>query len=561
MTRLLPLLVLVACGNPPVDESSDDLERAFRSAAAESRVPRDLLVALAYSESRLDARAGHPDEHGKVGLTGLRLVEGVDAGPSLDDAASAIGADPDVLRTEPEVEVRAAAALLADMAEEDLGEVPVRIEDWWPVIERWSGAEDPEVASAFANQVFHTLESGFVFRVHGGERVELVGRYVPGLYVDYDDRAATDYADAAGFQASATCNYTDASRTSGVDRIVLHTTQGSYSSCINWFKNCGASASAHYVVRSSDGQVTQMVDEQDIAWHAGNWSMNQRSVGVELEGFIDQPDAWYTDAMYRSAADLVRDVCDRNGFPCDRAHVLGHHEVPDPDGTGWGGAGNHTDPGVGFNWDYFMALVEQTAPAEVAAQEGDLYGFVRAGDVWDGAPIAGAQVRLSDGQVTSTDSGGLYRFYGLPAGVWTVTVSASGWQSASSATQVEPDAVSWASVGLTPVASPPSSNPSAQAPADNWPPSAPIGLLPSTTQTDDAVRLAWTDQGARSDLHEVELWVKIGSTWYWYYTWTTGGSEKWFWPSRRNALYSYRVRGKNAEGWGDYSGWRDFSVR
>jgi hypothetical protein len=61
--------------------------------------------------------------------------------------------------------------------------------------------------------------------------------------------------------------------------------------------------SSHYVVRSSDGQITQMVAEKDTAWHAR--SANPYSIGIEHEGYVDQP-SWFTDAMYRSSAALTR---------------------------------------------------------------------------------------------------------------------------------------------------------------------------------------------------------------------------------------------------------------
>ena len=49
--------------------------------------------------------------------------------------------------------------------------------------------------------------------------------------------------------------------------IVIHDTQGSYSRHVSWFKNPLAEVSAHYVIRSSDGHIAQMVDEKNVAWH------------------------------------------------------------------------------------------------------------------------------------------------------------------------------------------------------------------------------------------------------------------------------------------------------
>jgi hypothetical protein len=101
-----------------------------------------------------------------------------------------------------------------------------------------------------------------------------------------------------------------------------------------------------------------MVSEGDTAWHSGNGTYNRQSVGIEHEGFIADPGRWYTEAMYVSSARLTRHLCDKYGIPKDRAHIIGHNEVPHPTVAGrYGGAGGHTDPGGGWDWDHFMDLV------------------------------------------------------------------------------------------------------------------------------------------------------------------------------------------------------------
>lgn len=159
---------------------------------------------------------------------------------------------------------------------------------------------------------------------------------------------SADYGPAAWAPAAST-NYTVASRPSShpVTHIVIHVTQGSYSSAINWFQNPAAQVSAHYTFRSSDGAVTQSVREKDIAWHAGNWTYNTQSIGIEHEGYVDNP-AWFTDAMYRSSAALTRTLADRYGIPKTRSHIIAHSEVP---------GATHTDPGPHWNWTYYMQLV------------------------------------------------------------------------------------------------------------------------------------------------------------------------------------------------------------
>src|SRR3546814_8656528 len=61
-------------------------------------------------------------------------------------------------------------------------------------------------------------------------------------------------------------NYPSRSGTA-VREVAIHTMQGSYAGSISWFQNSSSQVSAHYLIRSSDGQVTQMVREYNKAWH------------------------------------------------------------------------------------------------------------------------------------------------------------------------------------------------------------------------------------------------------------------------------------------------------
>ncbi|MFB6909293.1 N-acetylmuramoyl-L-alanine amidase [Streptomyces bacillaris] len=132
-----------------------------------------------------------------------------------------------------------------------------------------------------------------------------------------------------------------------IDRVVIHVAQQLFTPTIGIFRDPAKQVSAHYVVRSGDGHVAQCVREKDIAWHAGNWDVNTRSIGIEHEGWVDRPE-FFTDVMYRRSALLTADICARHGIPRDRAHIIGHHEVPGSD---------HTDPGVLWDWDRYLRLV------------------------------------------------------------------------------------------------------------------------------------------------------------------------------------------------------------
>ncbi|MEV8244574.1 MULTISPECIES: N-acetylmuramoyl-L-alanine amidase [Streptomyces] len=164
---------------------------------------------------------------------------------------------------------------------------------------------------------------------------------------DVDPRAV-EYP-SLDWQPASASNYTRSTRPSAypVDFVVVHVTQETYADTLSIFRNPDRQVSAHYVVRSSDGHVAQCVREADIAWHAGNWDYNTRSIGIEHEGWVDRPE-YFTDAMYEQSARLTAAICATYGIPKDREHIIAHHEVPGSD---------HTDPGPLWDWTRYIRLV------------------------------------------------------------------------------------------------------------------------------------------------------------------------------------------------------------
>ncbi|WP_369240412.1 N-acetylmuramoyl-L-alanine amidase [Streptomyces sp. R21] len=160
--------------------------------------------------------------------------------------------------------------------------------------------------------------------------------------------AAVDYP-LAEWAPATTSNYTASNRpaTYPLDYVIIHVTQATYPTTLSIFQNPQKKVSAHYVVRSADGHVAQCVREHDVAWHAGNWDYNTRSIGIEHEGWVDQP-AYFTNALYEESAKLTAAICARYAIPRDRAHILGHYEVPGTD---------HTDPGPNWDWTRYIRLV------------------------------------------------------------------------------------------------------------------------------------------------------------------------------------------------------------
>ncbi|MFF4572650.1 N-acetylmuramoyl-L-alanine amidase [Streptomyces sp. NPDC001410] len=160
---------------------------------------------------------------------------------------------------------------------------------------------------------------------------------------------AVDFRGARWVPASA-ANYRRADRPDDyrIDRVVIHVTQGGYASAVKVFQDPAHRAAAHYIVRK-DGRITQLIRELDVAFHAGNREYNERSVGIEHEGFVEDASS-FTDAMYAASARLTAAICRRYGIPVDREHVIGHVEVPGTD---------HTDPGRHWDWDRYLGLVRQ----------------------------------------------------------------------------------------------------------------------------------------------------------------------------------------------------------
>lgn len=146
-----------------------------------------------------------------------------------------------------------------------------------------------------------------------------------------------------------------------IDMLVIHVMEGTFGPTAAWFANPEAHVSAHYGI-SVDGDVARYVRESDTAWHAGHPDYNARSIGIELEGHIADGAETFTEPMINTLAELCEQICSQWGIPRDRAHIIGHNEVPDPRHPGQlGGAGHHQDPGPAFPWDRLISALNRKA--------------------------------------------------------------------------------------------------------------------------------------------------------------------------------------------------------
>jgi N-acetyl-anhydromuramyl-L-alanine amidase AmpD len=297
---------------------------------------------------------------------------------TLDRAAGLSGLSAQSLREDPAANVAGGAALLAaaqKSLDQPLGP-STDPADWYGAVAAYSGADDTATAAAFANDVFDVLHDGEARTTDTGERIALTGRpdLAPhtaqvrtlGLRNSAADTGDTECPSSvacewlpAPYEEFGDGDYgnhdlADRPNDQSVDYIVIHDTEGTWDTTLKLVQDPTYLA-WHYTVRSSDGHIDQHVKTKDVGWHAGNWYVNAKSVGIEHEGFLTEPGTWYTEAMYRSSARLVRYLARKYDIPLDRQHILGHDNVPGPVTSYI--AGMHTDPGPYWDWAHYFELM------------------------------------------------------------------------------------------------------------------------------------------------------------------------------------------------------------
>lgn len=110
-----------------------------------------------------------------------------------------------------------------------------------------------------------------------------------------------------------------------IDRIVIHTTVGSKESAFARFNNPNSKVSAHYII-GLNGKIYALLEEYLVAYHSGNYPINQRSIGIEHEDGGDY-NGIRPDILYQTSAKLVADICKFYNIPVDSSHVIPHRQV------------------------------------------------------------------------------------------------------------------------------------------------------------------------------------------------------------------------------------------
>lgn len=147
-------------------------------------------------------------------------------------------------------------------------------------------------------------------------------------------------------------NYTQGRGGQPIKAVCLHTMAGTYNGSISWFLNPSSQSSTHFLI-SFGGEITQMVNELDMAWANGmrwngNTPLNARgrqmeasklgqllldnkglnpnlyTISIELEG---RPEDEVTPKMYEAVLKILRYLRDTYGIKFTRYNLIGHYQI------------------------------------------------------------------------------------------------------------------------------------------------------------------------------------------------------------------------------------------
>ena len=172
-----------------------------------------------------------------------------------------------------------------------------------------------------------------------------------------------------------------------INLVVLHYTgMSDAAKACDWLCNESSQVSSHYLINES-GEIVQMVDEANRAWHAGvsSWhgddDVNSASIGIEIQnlghsqGYPDFP-----MVQMEAVAALCEDLIVRHGIK--PRNILAHSDVA---------PGRKVDPGEKFDWAYLhgRGVGHWVKPEPIRGGT-----FLQAGDSGDAVMALQAMLKL-----------------------------------------------------------------------------------------------------------------------------------------------------------------------
>jgi len=370
-------------------------------------VPSGVLEAVAWTntrmqhlENQMESCSGYPKAYGVMGLHDDGKGYFIENGQKV---AALSGISVSQQKSDPILQIEAYATALESLLPQTSGNLdPVALKNAlfqlseipdsglvnllareMQVYEVLRFMSDPNHGQTFGFAPHHiNLESVFGtehYAVLSAETITLSSTGITnenGQSFTLNSNASVQYAPAI-WNPAPSCNFSSRNGVA-ISAITIHTIQGTYAGAISWSQNCVSNVSFHYVLRSSDGQVTQMLLEEDKGWHVG--SENPYTIGYEHEGYVSDP-IWYTETMYNSSADLSRDIINSGyGIPGLRTYfgassatidvlggctkIKGHQHYPNQ---------THTDPGIHWDWEkYYRLINDGWTPTTITSTSGTI---------------------------------------------------------------------------------------------------------------------------------------------------------------------------------------------
>ena len=308
-------------------------EKYIDDAAAEFRVPAIILKAAAQVQSNW-AQTG-PSFYGSYGMMGLIETDRV---KQITLAAGITKSSVDEIKNEAKANIRAAAALLAyyqkGKPKSD------NLADWFEATRELTGLSDEEMKTSLATSFYNVIKNGSKTVSLWREIIEIDANPITiPEYKNAPEKAnrsvqgvpstTTDYPTAVN--RLATCNYATGRNGYNIDYYFVHyIAVGTYAGSIAWFRDCTRTtglSSANYIIRNSDGEISQVVRESDRAYAQGVTQYNGGGISTEHEVLTTNLAMWDSEPMLVAAANLAIDVCNRNNIPRVRRGVNGDRGI------------------------------------------------------------------------------------------------------------------------------------------------------------------------------------------------------------------------------------------
>ncbi len=310
-------------------------EKYIDDAAAEFRVPAIILKAAAQVQSNW-AQTG-PSFYGSYGMMGLIESDHI---KQITLAASLTNASTDAIKNEAKPNIRAAAALLAYYQKGK--PTSDNLADWFEATRNLTGLSNEEMKTSLATSFYNVIKNGSKTVSLWREIIQIdaepitIPEYITApkkknKSVQNVPNTTTNYPTA--INRLTTCNFGTGRNGYNIAYYFIHyMATGTYAGAISWFSDCTRTSpsSAHYAIRNSDGEISQVVRESDRAYSQGvtgfpQW--NGAGISTEHEVLATNLAMWDSEPMLVAAANLAIDVCNRNNIPRVRRGINGDRGI------------------------------------------------------------------------------------------------------------------------------------------------------------------------------------------------------------------------------------------